>query len=86
MVPRQGAQPIADHPSADEILRYQMTARMNERMLPSGSQTVTLTPAQLDDLARKYAGDDSPLGQGMRLLLDLDDRLEALNPQVSDLA
>ncbi|NIY68121.1 hypothetical protein SMALB_6203 [Streptomyces malaysiensis] len=52
-------------------------------MLPSGSQTVTLTPAQLDDLARKYAGDDSPLGQGMRLLLDLDDRLDALNPQVS---
>ncbi|MEW1922185.1 hypothetical protein [Streptomyces sp. NPDC088360] len=86
VVPRQGAKPIADHTSADDMLRYQMTARMNERMLPSGSQTVTLTPAQLDDMARKYADDDSPLGQGMRMLLDLDERLEALNPQVSDLA
>ncbi|MFJ4739155.1 hypothetical protein [Streptomyces sp. NPDC088775] len=85
-VPEQGARPAADHPSADDLLRYQMAARMNERMLPSGSMTVTLTPAQLDDMALKYAGDDSPLGQGMRLLWDLDERLERMKPQVSDLA
>lgn len=84
VVPKQGP-PIADHPSADDLLRYQMTARMNERVLPSGSQTVTLTPGQLDDLALKYEGDDSPIGRGLRLLLDLDERLEALKTQVSDL-
>lgn len=76
---------MADHPSPDELLRYQMTARMNERMLPSGSTTITLTPGQLDYLAAKLDGDESPVAQGLRLLLDLDDRLEAANPQVSDL-
>lgn len=76
---------MADHPSPDELLRYQMTARMNERMLPSGSTTITLTPSQLDYLAAKLDGDESPIAQGLRLLLDLDDRLEAANPQVSDL-
>lgn len=85
VVPQQGASPRQDHPSADDLLRYQMTARMNERMLPSGSMTVTLTPAQLDDMALKYRDDDSPLGRGMRLLWDLDERLEAMKPQVSDL-
>ncbi|MET9360465.1 hypothetical protein ABZX93_06105 [Streptomyces sp. NPDC006632] len=84
VVPRQ-AHPMADHPSPDELLRYQMTARMNERMLPSGSTTITLTPGQLDYLAAKLDGDESPVAQGLRLLLDLDDRLEAANPQVSDL-
>ncbi|MFE2538973.1 hypothetical protein [Actinacidiphila glaucinigra] len=59
---------------------------MNERHLPSGSLTVTLTPAQLDDMALKYKDDDTPLGRGMRLLWDLDERLARLNPQVSDLA
>ncbi|MEV6309911.1 hypothetical protein AB0M10_15100 [Streptomyces sp. NPDC051840] len=83
-VPDQRAHPIADHPSADALLHYQMTARNNERMLPSGSMTVTLTPAQLDDLAVKYQDDDTPLGRGMRLLWDLDERLDQMKPQVSD--
>ena len=75
-----------DHPTPDAVLRYQMTAMMHERNLPSGSRSVVLTPAQLDDLAQKYRDDDTPLGRGIRLLLDLDERLEATNPQVSDLA
>jgi hypothetical protein len=75
-----------DHPTPDALLQYQMTAMMHERNLPSGSRSVVLTPAQLDDLALKYKDDDTPLGQGIRLLLDLDERLEAMKPQVSGLA
>ncbi|MGW3658496.1 hypothetical protein ACWD6R_23615 [Streptomyces sp. NPDC005151] len=84
-VPKQSARPIADHPSADDLLRYQMTAKMHERMLPSGSQTITLTPGQLDYLAAKLDGDEDPRAKGLRLLLDLDERLEEANPRVSGL-
>ncbi|WP_369042316.1 hypothetical protein [Streptomyces sp. Midd1] len=77
---------MQDHPDPSAVLQYQMAARMHERNLPSGSRSVVLTPAQLDDLALKYQGDDSPLGRGLRLLLDLDERLEVANPQVSGLA
>ncbi|WNI17695.1 hypothetical protein [Actinacidiphila sp. ITFR-21] len=83
MVPRQHAHLAADHMSADDILRYQMTARQVERMLPSGSVTTTLTPAQLDYLAAKLGDDESPVARGLRALLDLDERLDTANPQVS---
>ncbi|MGW2082536.1 hypothetical protein ACWCOW_37490 [Streptomyces sp. NPDC001939] len=59
----QAAAPVTDHVSADDLLRYQMTARVNERVLPSGSQTITLTPAQLDDLALRYEGNERPVAR-----------------------
>lgn len=86
VVPNQGTDPMHDHPTADALLGYQMRAMSAERNLPSGSRAVVLTPAQLDDLALKYRDDDTPLGRGIRLLLDLDERLEVTNPQVSGLA
>lgn len=42
---------------------------------PDGSQVVTLTPRQLDYLARVLADDDAPEAVGLRLVLDLDDRV-----------
>lgn len=85
-LPSQRANEMHDHPTPDAILGYQMRAMAAERNLPSGSRAVVFTPAQLDDLALKYRDDDSPLGQGIRLLLDLDERLEVMKPQVSGLA
>lgn len=55
----------------------QMQAILNEDVLGEGSMSITLTPRQLDYLARVTEGDTSPVALGLRLILDLDERVFA---------